>query len=87
MDPARLMGMPVGTANSTAGPAKQRRRRRAAAGSAGPADFVVKPVETRRERKAFLEFPWQLYRDDPNWIPPLADEPEGAGRLRQASVL
>ncbi len=38
---------------------------------AGPADFVVKPVETRRERKAFLELPWQIYRDDPNWMPPL----------------
>ena len=34
-------------------------------------DLVVKPVETRRERKQFLELPWALYRDDPNWIPPL----------------
>jgi len=32
---------------------------------------VVKPVESRRERKQFLEFPWTLYRGDPNWIPPL----------------
>jgi len=31
----------------------------------------IKPVETRRERKEFLELPWKLYRDDPNWIPPL----------------
>ena len=35
------------------------------------ANLVVKPVITRRERKEFLEFPWRLYRDDPNWIPPL----------------
>lgn len=34
-------------------------------------DLVVKPVQTRRERKGFLELPWTLYRDDPNWIPPL----------------
>ena len=34
-------------------------------------NVVVKPVETRRERKQFLMLPWQLYRDDPNWIPPL----------------
>ncbi len=40
-------------------------------GTATPVDFVVKPVQSRRERKAFLELPWQLYRDDPNWIPPL----------------
>ena len=31
----------------------------------------VKPVETRREQKEFLQFTWSLYRDDPNWIPPL----------------
>ena len=32
---------------------------------------LVKPVESRRERQAFLRLPWELYRDDPNWIPPL----------------
>lgn len=37
-------------------------------------EVVVKPVSTRRQRKAFLEFPWTLYRDDPNWIPPLRGE-------------
>jgi GNAT superfamily N-acetyltransferase len=31
----------------------------------------VKAVSTRGERKQFLEFPWKLYRADPNWIPPL----------------
>jgi len=35
------------------------------------AALVVKPVENRRERRQFLELPWRLYRDDPNWIPPL----------------
>ena len=34
-------------------------------------ELVVKRVSTGRERKQFLEFPWALYRDDPNWIPPL----------------
>ncbi|MHC4179810.1 MAG: N-acetyltransferase, partial [Planctomycetota bacterium] len=34
-------------------------------------DLVVKRVSARHERKQFLEFPWTLYRDDPNWIPPL----------------
>jgi len=33
--------------------------------------LVVRPVSSRRERRQFLEFPWTLYRDDPNWIPPL----------------
>jgi len=34
-------------------------------------NLVIKPVETRREWKQFLMLPWQLYRDDPNWVPPL----------------
>ncbi len=33
--------------------------------------LTVKPVETRRERRQFLELPWQMYRGDPNWVPPL----------------
>ena len=32
---------------------------------------VVKPVETRRQRRQFLALPWKLHRNDPNWIPPL----------------
>lgn len=31
----------------------------------------VKTVETGRERRLFVELPWELYRGDPNWIPPL----------------
>lgn len=34
-------------------------------------EVVIKPVETRRERKLFLGLPWELYREDPHWIPPL----------------
>lgn len=37
-------------------------------------ELIVKPVVSRREQKAFLEFPWTLYRDDPNWIPPLRSD-------------
>jgi len=35
------------------------------------AHLVVKPVATRFDQKLFLNLPWQLYRDDPHWIPPL----------------
>jgi GNAT superfamily N-acetyltransferase len=34
-------------------------------------DLVVRPVASRRQRGAFVGFPWDLYRNDPNWIPPL----------------
>jgi GNAT superfamily N-acetyltransferase len=33
--------------------------------------LTIKPVVTRREEKLFLELPWRIYRDDPNWMPPL----------------
>lgn len=36
-----------------------------------PADLVIKPVETAREKKQFLNLPWELYRGDPHWVPPL----------------
>jgi hypothetical protein len=32
---------------------------------------IVRKVESRADFKAFFEFPWTLYRDDPNWVPPL----------------
>ena len=35
------------------------------------AEIVVKPVVSRRLRSDFLNFPWELYRNDPNWVPPL----------------
>ena len=44
---------------------------------AGP---VVRQVTTRREKRAFLKLPWSLYRNDPNWIPPLrVDQKEMVG--------
>ncbi len=35
------------------------------------AELTIRSVETRRERRQFVDLPWRLYRDDPNWIPPL----------------
>ncbi len=35
------------------------------------ASFEIRPVRSRKERKAFLELPHLLYRDDPAWIAPL----------------
>jgi GNAT superfamily N-acetyltransferase len=42
--------------------------------SAAPATdstVQVRPVTNRDEFQAFFEFPWRVYADDPNWIPPL----------------
>jgi GNAT superfamily N-acetyltransferase len=32
---------------------------------------VVRKVENHADFKAFFEFPWTLYKGDPNWVPPL----------------
>lgn len=40
---------------------------------------VVRPVCTRAERRAFLAFPWRIFRDDPLWVPPLL--PDWADRI------
>ena len=31
----------------------------------------VSPVNTRKARDAFIKFPWRIYRNDPDWVPPL----------------
>jgi len=31
----------------------------------------VEPVRSDREREEFIELPFRLYRNDPNWVPPL----------------
>ncbi len=35
------------------------------------APLEIRPVRTKADRKAFVELPWKIYRDDPNWVPPL----------------
>lgn len=34
-------------------------------------DVVVKPVQTRAEKKQFLHLPWEIYRGNSVWVPPL----------------
>ena len=38
---------------------------------------TIRPVETKADRKAFVDFAWRVYRDDPAWVPPLKDEVHG----------
>ena len=34
-------------------------------------DLRIQEVQSRRQLKQFVTFPWQIYRGDPNWVPPL----------------
>jgi hypothetical protein len=38
----------------------------------------IEPVElVKNGRKAFVDFSWEVYKEDPAWIPPLKDEVQG----------
>ena len=34
----------------------------------------VKQVKTKKDLKNFIDFPWFVYKNDPNWVPPLKTE-------------
>ena len=37
-------------------------------------DLTIRPVTSKRDRAAFVDFAWQVYKNDPAWIPPLKSE-------------
>lgn len=37
----------------------------------------IRPVETGSDRRAFVNFAWEVYKKDPYWVPPLKDEVHG----------
>jgi GNAT superfamily N-acetyltransferase len=42
-------------------------------------EIEIRPVRLANDRRTFLLFPWQIYRHDPLWVPPLL--PERAARI------
>src|SRR5947208_14281716 len=40
-------------------------------------NIEVSEVTSRRERDVFIKFQWQIYADDPAWVPPLIIERKG----------
>jgi hypothetical protein len=41
------------------------------------ASLSIRPVQTRKDKKAFIDFAWEVYKNDPHWVPPLKDEVNG----------
>jgi len=37
-------------------------------------DLVITPVSGKGDLKAFIDLPWAIYANDPNWVPPLKAE-------------
>lgn len=38
------------------------------------ASLAITPVETEADRTEFINFAWEVYRDDPYWVPPLLSD-------------
>ena len=36
--------------------------------------LTIQPIRTPQERLAFIHFQWEVYKDDPLWVPPLISE-------------
>ncbi|MGZ2412657.1 GNAT superfamily N-acetyltransferase [Sphingomonas sp. F9_3S_D5_B_2] len=41
------------------------------------APLTILPVASKAGRKSFVDFAWEVYKNDPAWIPPLKDEVHG----------
>lgn len=39
-------------------------------------ELRVQPVTTKRDRQVLVRFPWRIYRNDPQWVPPLIHQRE-----------
>jgi GNAT superfamily N-acetyltransferase len=40
-------------------------------------DLIIRPVTSKADRKRFIDLAWDVYRDDPAWVPPLQSEVMG----------
>ena len=41
------------------------------------ADLTIRPITSKADYKTFVDLPFRLYKDDPNWVPPLKGEALG----------
>src|SRR3954453_10929642 len=41
------------------------------------APVTIRPVSTKKDRKAFVDLAWEVYKSDRAWVPPLKDEVHG----------
>ena len=43
-------------------------------GMTGTSDISITRINDKDDLKAFVDLPWEIYADDPNWVPPLKAE-------------
>src|SRR3954465_9514852 len=39
--------------------------------------LTIRPVRNKKDKKAFADLAWEVYKDDSHWVPPLKDEVHG----------
>src|SRR3954465_768693 len=39
--------------------------------------LTIRPVRNKKDKKAFADLAWEVYKDDSAWVPPLKDEVHG----------
>ena len=42
-----------------------------------PSPAIIRPIDSKADRKKFVALPFRLYHDDPHWVPPLKGEALG----------
>ncbi|MBS0479550.1 MAG: N-acetyltransferase [Proteobacteria bacterium] len=42
-----------------------------------PSPAAIRPIGSKADRKKFVDLPFRLYKNDPNWVPPLKGEALG----------
>jgi hypothetical protein len=42
-----------------------------------PSPATIRPIDSKADRKKFVDLPFRLYKNDPNWVPPLKGEALG----------
>ncbi|QDZ07950.1 N-acetyltransferase [Sphingomonas panacisoli] len=42
-----------------------------------PSPAAIRPIDSKADRKKFVDLPFRLYKNDPNWVPPLKGEALG----------
>jgi hypothetical protein len=40
-------------------------------------EIIISPVASAQDKRAFIDLPYRLYAQNPNWVPPLKDEVSG----------
>lgn len=47
----------------------------------------IKVVQSGRDRRCFIELPWMIYKNEPNWIPPLLSDMHNTLNPRKNALL